>query len=171
MNQEQAEERIGQLKDYYSHLASYVAVNLFLFALNMLNNPDNIWFVYPLFGWGIGMAIHTAEVFWTGSDWEERKREELTGLRATQDEMQRLSERTDALVTILSNVNWEKIDPELLETREMLEAAKATLGQLKSQDDPGGQRQVTAQIEKLEKFVTSPKFGYYELAANERDGA
>lgn len=167
VNEEQARERIEELKGYYSHLAAYIAVNLFLFGLNMATSPGHLWFIYPLLGWGIGVAIHTAEVFWTGPDWESRKMEELTGYRNTRDELEKLSERTEALVTILSSVNWEKIDPELVETRTTLESAKQQLDQLREHGDPASQRDVTKQIEKLEEFVTSSKFDYYTLAAND----
>jgi len=170
MNEEKARERIDELRDFYMHLATYVAVNLFLVILNLVTSPDSIWFIYPLLGWGIGLAIHTAEVFWTGSDWEERKIQELTGLSQTQDEIQRLSERTENLITILSSVNWEKIDPELLQTRENLEETRQKIVQLQDQRDPESQAEVTEQLEKLEAFVTSSKFDFYELAASDNKG-
>jgi len=167
VEKEQARKRINELRDYYSHLAAYLAVNLFLFGLNMFTGPGEIWFIYPLLGWGIGILIHTAKVFWTGGNWEERKMEELTGYRETQDELHKLSERTDALVTILSSVNWEKIDPELVETRDTLEAAKASLAELNDRNDPESKKEVTEQIEKLEAFVSSSRFEYYDLASND----
>lgn len=168
MNEEQARERVEELRGYYSHLASFAAVNAFLMILNLATSPSNLWFIYPLFGWGIGLAIHTANVFWTGSDWEERKIEQLTGLRQTQDELQRLSERTDNLIKILSSVNWENIDPDLLNTKENLEDAQQKIVRLRNQSDPESQEEVTRQIEKLEAFVTSSKFDYYDLAASEK---
>ena len=167
MNEEQAQKRIEELKGFYGHLTAYVAVNLFLFFLNMFTSPDAIWFVYPLFGWGIGLVIHAFEVFWTGNDWEARKMEELTGLKSTKDEVQRLSERTDALVTILASVDWEKIDPELLQTRRNLEAARDRINGLRNSGDARSQAEVTREIERLEEFVTSPKFAYYDLAAKD----
>lgn len=167
MNEEQARERVEALKGYYSHLASFVAVNGFLMILNLVTSPETLWFIYPLLGWGIGLAIHTAEVFWTGPDWEERKIQELTGLTQTQDELQKLSERTDNLITILSSVNWENIDPDLVRTRQNLEDAQEKIVRLRDQSDPASQEEVTRQIEKLEAFVTSSKFDYYDLAAND----
>ncbi len=165
MDEEQARERIKELRGYYGHLAAYAAVNVFLFLLNMITGASEIWFIYPLLGWGIGIAIHTFQVFWTGSDWEARKLEELTGLKQTQDELQRLSERTDALVTVLEGVNWEQIDPELTATRENLEKAQRKLQDLRERKDTAGQADVAREIERLERFVTSKKFNYYELAS------
>lgn len=168
MNQQQAEERIKELKDYYAHVGSFVAVNLFLFFLNMFTDPSNIWFVWPLFGWGVGLVIHTFTTFFGGKDWEMRKLQELTGLSETQDELARLSERTDNLVKILSSVNWEKIDPELLETKQNLEDARQRIVHLQQEGNERSQQEVSEQIEKLEEFVTSSKFDYYELAAQDK---
>ncbi len=165
MNEEQAKERIEELRGFYAHLAAFVAVNVFLLLLNLITSPGFLWFIFPLLGWGIGLAIHAVMVFWTGNDWERRKMEELTGLRHTQDELKRLSERTDALVTILASVDWENIDPELLRTRDNLEEARARVAELQTHADADAQQEVREEIEKLEAFVTSSKFAYYDQAA------
>ncbi len=169
MNQEQAEKRITELKGYYSHLASFVAVNLFLIMINLINYSEDpqLWFVYPLFGWGIGLLIHTFQIFAGGRDWEDRKMQELTGWSVTREELERLSERTDNLVSILSNLNWEKIDPALVETKENLLKAREKIIQM--QDDGGtptdaSRDEVVRELEKLEEFVTSAKFRFYDQA-------
>ncbi len=165
MNEEQARERIEELRGFYAHLAAYVAVNVFLILVNLVTSSGFLWFIFPLAGWGIGLAIHAVMVFWTGNEWETRKLEELTGLKQTQDELQRLSERTDALVTILASVDWERIDPELLRTRDNLEEARERVRALRTHADPGVQEEVREEIEKLEAFVTSSEFAYYDQAA------
>jgi hypothetical protein len=38
------------------HLAWYIVVNTILIAFNLLTNQ--IWFVFPLIGWGIGITMH-----------------------------------------------------------------------------------------------------------------
>ncbi len=48
---------------FQSHLFTFIAVNLFLFAINALTGFDTLWFLYPLLGWGIGMAIHSMTYF------------------------------------------------------------------------------------------------------------
>ncbi|MEO0974601.1 MAG: 2TM domain-containing protein [Pseudomonadota bacterium] len=169
MNQAEAKKRVLELKNFRGHLAAYVAVNLFLVVLNLITSPGDIWFFYPLLGWGIGLGIHAVNTFWTGSDWEERKLEELTGLKSTQDEVQRLTERMDTLVQIMSSVNWDRIDPQLTDTRESLEQAQQRLAILKAEGGAANQAEVAKEIEKLEAFVTSSKFRYYEMAS--RDGA
>lgn len=168
MNEEQAREHIEELRGFYGHLGSFVGVNLFLFMINMVTSPDSIWFIYPLFGWGIGLISHAFSVFWNGPDWEARKLQELTGLSNTQDELARLSERTDNLITILSSVNWDKIDPELMDTKKSLENAKRNIVRLERGDIGASQGDVERELEKLEEFVTSSKFDYYDLASKDK---
>ncbi|MEM1991533.1 MAG: 2TM domain-containing protein [Nitrososphaerota archaeon] len=45
-------------RGFSSHLASYIIVNVFLVFINLYTSPATIWFVWPLFGWGIGLAFH-----------------------------------------------------------------------------------------------------------------
>jgi hypothetical protein len=168
MDEEQARKRIEDLRGFYAHLAAYVPCNLFLLAVNLLTGTATLWFLFPLMGWSIGLAIHAVVVFWMGSDWEARKLEELTGLKETRDDVQRLSERTDALVKILASVDWDRIDPELVGTRSALESAQGRLASLRA--GAGGasaaeHREVAREVERLEAFVTSPRFDYLERAS------
>ena len=71
-----ARAHVDTLRGFYRHLAAYVTVNLFLLALNLLTAPDQLWFYWPLLGWGIGLAAHAVRTFAMPSfdrDWEERK--------------------------------------------------------------------------------------------------
>ena len=168
MNQEQAQERIEELKGYYSHIGAYVAVNIFLIIIYFVNYDGSHWFVYPLFGWGIGLAMHTFQVFATGAKWEDRKMEELTGWKNTQDELDRLADRTDTLIAILSSIEWDKIDPDLLQTKENLQKAHRQIVDMQAGKPASNNQKVEVQkeIEKLEEFVTSTKFKYYDQAAS-----
>ena len=174
MNQEKAQERIEELKGYYAHLGAFIPVNLFLIMINVMTNPEgggDYWFVYPLFGWGIGLSIRTFTTFFANHDWEERKMQELTGWSMTQEELERLSQRTENLVTILSNVNWDKIDPDLIETKDKLLDAQEQIIELRdhgvaSAATEKSESEVIKEIEKLEEFVTSSKFDFYDQAAN-----
>jgi hypothetical protein len=73
---EEAKRRVKQLSVFYQHLVVYILVNAGLAVINLTSNPDEIWFTYPLLGWGIGIAAHGLTVFlgegWAKS-WEERK--------------------------------------------------------------------------------------------------
>ncbi|MCP4763722.1 MAG: 2TM domain-containing protein, partial [archaeon] len=44
--------------DLKAHWKAYCFVNIFLFLLNLFTGMGYPWFLWPLMGWGIGMAIH-----------------------------------------------------------------------------------------------------------------
>jgi hypothetical protein len=71
-----AKARVNQLRSLYIHTIAYVMINAFLIALNLLMSPGVLWFVWPLLGWGVGLATHAVLVYgiggrW-GAEWEER---------------------------------------------------------------------------------------------------
>jgi hypothetical protein len=78
---QKAKERVETIKGFYIHLTVYAVVNLLLFSINMIVSPENLWFFWPLMGWGIGFVMHALSVFGFsprfGADWEERKIREL----------------------------------------------------------------------------------------------
>ncbi len=94
---EDAKKRVEELKGFYTHLFIYLAVNLFLFILNMLTAPDALWFYWPLIGWGIGILIHGLSVFvlagMFGKDWEEKKIKDIMSKDKDKDESHRNSQR------------------------------------------------------------------------------
>jgi hypothetical protein len=63
------EERLG----FYRHATIYVAVNLFLLALNWYRSPDHWWAMWSVLGWGIGLASHGVQVFSSG--WGSSRKE------------------------------------------------------------------------------------------------
>jgi hypothetical protein len=77
----QAKKRVEEIKGFYGNLISYIVFNLFFFILNMLTSPNELWFYWPLLGWGIGVLFHGMKVFnyspFYNKDWEERKIKEL----------------------------------------------------------------------------------------------
>jgi hypothetical protein len=76
-----AKKRVEDTKGLYIHLGVYVIVNTVLFAINMITSPDTLWFIWPLLGWGIGVALHVfafvTEGRLLGPEWEERKLHEI----------------------------------------------------------------------------------------------
>lgn len=72
-----AKAHVDAVREFYGHLAVYLAVNLGIFLINLVTSPGAWWFYWPLFGWGIGVLIHGFNVFgefrFFGKDWEERK--------------------------------------------------------------------------------------------------
>ena len=77
---QEAKRKERSISGFIQHLFVYVLVNAGLAAINLISDPGEIWFVYPLFGWGIGVAAHGLSVFvkegWIKS-WEEKKIREL----------------------------------------------------------------------------------------------
>jgi hypothetical protein len=77
-----AKARVEELKAFYNHLIIYVIVNLGIAGINYYGNQFRFpWFLFPLLGWGIGLASHAVGTFrWnplTNKDWEERKLREI----------------------------------------------------------------------------------------------
>jgi hypothetical protein len=73
-----AEEKVG----FYVHLSSYIMVNLFLAAIwYFTSGPSTFpWFIFPLFGWGIGIVAHGVSAFAGGSFQEKLAEKEYKKL-------------------------------------------------------------------------------------------
>jgi hypothetical protein len=76
-----AQKRVEDLKGFYGNLTAYSIVNTALIILNLVLSPKHLWFLFPLLGWGIGVAIHAMSVFnympFLSRNWEEKKIQEL----------------------------------------------------------------------------------------------
>lgn len=64
----QAERRVRAKLGFYWHLASYVLVNGLLIIIYLITGPVTgfytyPWFVWPMFGWGIGLLFHFLGTF------------------------------------------------------------------------------------------------------------
>jgi len=73
---------------WYVHAMVYVVVNLFIFAISRYGFGSRPWSVFPLLGWGLGLALHGISVFvlGTGSGLRDRLVErERERLRRRQD--------------------------------------------------------------------------------------
>ena len=57
-----ARRRVGIKLGFYTHATVYVLVNLGLFALNTATGGAR-WSHFPLWGWGLGLAIHGIVTF------------------------------------------------------------------------------------------------------------
>jgi sensor histidine kinase YesM len=74
---ERAQKRMKEIKSFYGNLISYCIVIPFLIIVNLMTSPDDIWFYWPMLGWGIGLAAHGMSIFAIGKRWEERKIREI----------------------------------------------------------------------------------------------
>lgn len=63
---ELARRRAGAKLGWYAHLAAYVLVNLALYAMSRHAFGTRPWSVFPLLGWGVGLALHGISVFMLG---------------------------------------------------------------------------------------------------------
>lgn len=57
-----ARRRVAIKSGFYVHAIVFVAVNLGLYAIAQLT-PHPRWHVWPLWGWGLGLAIHGLVAF------------------------------------------------------------------------------------------------------------
>ncbi|CAN7289389.1 2TM domain-containing protein [Acidovorax sp. LjRoot129] len=87
-----ARRRAGAKLGWYVHAAAFTVVNLVVFSMSRYGFGNRPWSVFPLLGWGLGLALHGISVFvlGTGSGLRERmvqkERERL--LRQQQDRNQ-----------------------------------------------------------------------------------
>lgn len=60
-----AEKRIEKNIGFYIHFCIYIMVNLVIFLIWLFTGgPGSFpWFIFPLFGWGIGIVAHFIGVF------------------------------------------------------------------------------------------------------------
>ena len=49
-------------RKFFEHLRSYILVNVVLFLINFVTGSP-VWFVWPLFGWGIGLLFDASDTF------------------------------------------------------------------------------------------------------------
>lgn len=79
-------ERIAKEKlDFQVHLVIYIAVNLFLIAIwYFTSRPYGTffpWFIFPLFGWGIGIVAHFLAVYLGESRMSQKVEKEYQRLK------------------------------------------------------------------------------------------
>lgn len=72
-----ARKRVDELKEFYGNLFSYILFIPFFIFINYKTYWDFKWFWFPMFGWGIGLAIHALKVFMPSNGWEDRKIKEF----------------------------------------------------------------------------------------------
>lgn len=78
-----AYKKVERLRGFYLHLMMYIVANSGCMAINLLTNPDYLWFVGTVIFWGIGLSIHALTVFifdkyFTG-EWELAQVEKQLG--------------------------------------------------------------------------------------------
>jgi len=70
-----AKKRVDAKKGFIWHIASYVLVNSFLILIYFITSAFGyFWPIWPITGWGLGLALHGVSVMIslsdvTGRDW------------------------------------------------------------------------------------------------------
>lgn len=73
--------QLDRARSFFSHVASYVAVNAGLFAMDFLGDGRVSWAFWPLVGWGIGILSDAASTFFPSEE-TRRKFERREARRA-----------------------------------------------------------------------------------------
>jgi hypothetical protein len=60
-------------QEFFRHAVVYVAVMVLLMVIDVLTSPGTIWFIWPLAGWGLGLALHGARVFLRAGKHDRRR--------------------------------------------------------------------------------------------------
>jgi two-component system, LytTR family, sensor kinase len=68
-----AKKQVKDIKDFYGNLISYCIVIPLLIWINYQTSWQFKWFIFPMFGWGLGLALQAFALFGYGKTWEERK--------------------------------------------------------------------------------------------------
>jgi len=78
---QRAISQLRKKRGLQAHILAYVAVNLFLIMIWLLANSGGFfWPVFPLFGWGIGLAFNAWDVYSPDIPTEERIEHEMKRL-------------------------------------------------------------------------------------------
>jgi hypothetical protein len=76
-NYQKAKKKVESIKGFYGHLFPYITVNLVLLFINLKYSPQNLWFFWPLLGWGLSVVMHGLVVFdcvpFFNKEWEQKK--------------------------------------------------------------------------------------------------
>jgi hypothetical protein len=80
---EQAIARLKKKRDFRSHVFIYVAVNAVLVVIWAVIGAGFFWPIFPIFGWGVGVAANAWDVYGRKPIGEDEIRREAARLRGT----------------------------------------------------------------------------------------
>jgi hypothetical protein len=72
---QKARKRVDEIKSFYSHLAVYVIFSIAFVVIWAVTSPGGYaWFIWPVGGWGVAVALHAFGTFVFNRDtkWEKR---------------------------------------------------------------------------------------------------
>ncbi|PHN02103.1 2TM domain-containing protein [Flavilitoribacter nigricans] len=60
--------------EFRMHVFTFVAVIVLLAIINLITSPDHLWFIWPMFGWGIGIVVHAITVYFFSGETSLKER-------------------------------------------------------------------------------------------------
>jgi hypothetical protein len=78
---EQAVRSLKKKRDFRGHIFIYVAVNAFLVVIWAVTGSGFFWPIFPILGWGIGVAANAYDVYGRKPISEDEIRRETERLR------------------------------------------------------------------------------------------
>ena len=126
-----ARKRVKQKKGFFIHFSVYIAVGVFFLTMNLVTDPWDLWFFYPLLPWGVALLIHYFSIF--GLPGKERVLTQKWEEKEMEKEIQRLEklkrrhegEPTDSSDSIDSSAPTDYLDlPELHKRKEKIKTRK-----------------------------------------------
>jgi hypothetical protein len=81
---DQAIRSLKKKRDFKMHLLMYVAVNALLVVIWAVTNSDGFfWPIFPILGWGIGVAANAWDAYGQGPITEDQIQREAERLRGS----------------------------------------------------------------------------------------
>ena len=78
---EEAIRSLRKKRDFRSHVVAYILVNSLLVAIWAVTGADYFWPIFPIAGWGIGLAFNAWDVYGRRPITEDQIHEEERRLR------------------------------------------------------------------------------------------
>jgi len=110
-----AKKRVKKVKSFYSNLFAWAVMSVFFVILNLYTMGPmggHFWAIYPILGWGLGIAFQAYEVFGFGKDWEDKM---------ILEEMQKQREKEEARVWKQNRTSEPEIVDDLVPLDDELE--------------------------------------------------
>lgn len=127
----QRQFRAVQRQGYFSHLTTFICVQLFLFVINAITSPHELWFIWPLLSWGLGLAGHTLAYFFASPDsrLREYNRWKATRGHMNDEDSLRIMEATDRPSVVVGlHISGHRDE----RMRQKLDRAQAKLDRIES---------------------------------------
>lgn len=74
-------DRIEEKKAFRIHLTVYAVVNAFLILIWLITGLGYFWPIWPMLGWGLGVALHAFALGWDKEPTEEEIAREAARIR------------------------------------------------------------------------------------------